>query len=70
MVKVIRGGHARIIRDGVVTYTGKISSLKRFKDDAKEVANGYECGIMFDKFNDIKTGDFIETFIQIEEKYQ
>ena len=66
--KVIKGGHARIIRDGVVTYTGKISSLKRFKDDAKEVANGYECGIMFDKFNDIKTGDFIETFIQIEEK--
>lgn len=66
--KVIRGGHARIIRDGVVTYTGKISSLKRFKDDVKEVANGYECGVMFDKFNDIKVGDFIETFIQIEEK--
>ena len=66
--KVIRGGHARIIRDGVVVYTGKISSLKRFKDDVKEVANGYECGIMFDKFNDIKVGDFIETFIQIEEK--
>ncbi len=66
--KVIRGGHARIIRDGVVTYTGKISSLKRFKDDVKEVANGYECGIMFEKFNDIKVGDFIETFIQIEEK--
>ncbi|RXK04238.1 translation initiation factor IF-2 [Halarcobacter bivalviorum] len=66
--KVIRGGHARIIRDGVVTYTGKISSLKRFKDDAKEVSNGFECGIMFDKFNDIKVGDFIETFIQIEEK--
>ncbi len=66
--KVIRGGHARIIRDGVVVYTGKISSLKRFKDDVKEVANGYECGIMFDKFNDIKNGDFIETFIQVEEK--
>jgi len=66
--KVIRGGHARIIRDGVVTYTGKISSLKRFKDDVKEVANGFECGIMFEKFNDIKVGDFIETFIQIEEK--
>ena len=66
--KVIRGGHARIIRDGVVTYTGKISSLKRFKDDAKEVSNGFECGIMFEKFNDIKVGDFIETFIQIEEK--
>ncbi len=66
--KVIRGGHARIIRAGIVTYTGKISSLKRFKDDVKEVANGYECGIMFEKFNDIKVGDFIETFIQIEEK--
>ena len=66
--KVIRGGHARIIRDGIVTYTGRIQSLKRFKDDAKEVANGFECGIMFDKFNDIKVGDFIETFIQIEEK--
>ncbi|XPV68137.1 MAG: translation initiation factor IF-2 [Halarcobacter sp.] len=66
--KVIRGGHARIIRDGVVTYTGKISSLKRFKDDVKEVANGYECGIIFEKFNDIKVGDYIETFIQIEEK--
>lgn len=66
--KVIRGEMARIIRDGIVTYTGKISSLKRFKDDVKEVANGYECGIMFDKFNDIKVGDFIETFIQIEEK--
>ncbi len=66
--KVIRGGLARIIRDGIVTYTGKISSLKRFKDDVKEVSNGYECGIMFDKFNDIKVGDFIETFIEIEEK--
>jgi len=66
--KVIRGGHARIIREGIVTYTGKISSLKRFKDDVKEVGNGYECGIMFEKFNDIKVGDFIETFIQIEEK--
>ncbi|MGA1932160.1 translation initiation factor IF-2 [Arcobacter sp. YIC-464] len=66
--KVIRGGMARIIRDGVVTYTGKISSLKRFKDDVKEVSNGYECGVMFEKFNDIQVGDFVETFIQIEEK--
>mgnify|MGYP000016100635 FL=1 len=66
--KVIKGGLARIIRDGVVTYTGKISSLKRFKDDVKEVGNGFECGIMFEKFNDIKVGDFIETFIEIEEK--
>ncbi|NQY95337.1 MAG: translation initiation factor IF-2 [Campylobacteraceae bacterium] len=66
--KVIKGGLARIIRDGVETYTGKISSLKRFKDDVKEVGNGYECGIMFEKFNDIQVGDFIETFIEIEEK--
>ena len=66
--KVIKGGLARIIRDGVVTYTGKISSLKRFKDDVKEVGNGFECGIIFEKFNDIKVGDFIETFIEIEEK--
>jgi len=66
--KVIRGGLARIIRDGVITYTGKISSLKRFKDDVKEVGNGYECGIMFENFNDIKVGDYIETFIEIEEK--
>ena len=61
--KVIRGGMARVIRDGVVIYTGKIASLKRFKDDVKEVANGYECGIIFEKFNDIQVNDYIETFI-------
>lgn len=66
--KVIRGGMARIIRDGVIVYTGKISSLKRFKDDVKEVSNGYECGIMFEKFNDIQVNDYIETFIQIKEQ--
>ena len=66
--KMIRGGLARLIRDGVVTHTGKIDSLKRFKDDVKEVANGYECGIMFNKYNDVKVGDVIETFIEIEEK--
>ena len=65
--KVIRGGLARIIRDGVIKYTGKISSLKRFKDDVKEVANGYECGIMFEKFNGIQVGDYIETFIEHKE---
>lgn len=65
--KVVRGGMARLIRDGVVVYTGKIDSLKRFKDDVKEVANGYECGIMFKNFNDIKTGDYIETFIEHKE---
>ena len=62
--KVVRGGMARLIRDGVVVYTGKIDSLKRFKDDVKEVANGYECGIMFKNFNDIQVGDYIETFIE------
>jgi translation initiation factor IF-2 len=61
--KVVRGGMARVIRDGVVIYTGKIKSLKRFKDDVKEVANGYECGIIFEKFNDIQVNDYIETFI-------
>jgi translation initiation factor IF-2 len=65
--KVVRGGMARLIRDGVVVYTGKIDSLKRFKDDVKEVANGYECGIMFKNFNDIKVGDYIETFIEHSE---
>ncbi len=65
--KVVRGGKARLIRDGVVIYTGNIDSLKRFKDDVKEVANGFECGIMFKKFNDIKVGDYIETFIEHKE---
>jgi translation initiation factor IF-2 len=61
--KVVRGGQARVIRDGVVVYTGEIASLKRFKDDVKEVANGYECGIIFKNFNDVKVDDYIETFI-------
>jgi len=65
--KVVRGGRARLIRDGVVIYTGNIDSLKRFKDDVKEVANGFECGIMFKKFNDVKVGDYIETFIEHKE---
>ena len=66
--KVVRGGMARLIRDGVVVYTGTIEQLKRFKDDVKEVANGFECGIMFKKFNDIKVGDYIETFIEHKEQ--
>jgi translation initiation factor IF-2 len=66
--KVVRGGMARLIRDGVVVYTGTIKQLKRFKDDVKEVANGYECGIMFENFNDIKVNDYIETFIEHKEK--
>jgi len=66
--KVIKGGLARIIRDGVVTYTGSIKSLKRFKDDVKEVVNGFECGIIFENYNDIRVGDYIETFIEHKEE--
>ncbi len=65
---IIRGSQARIIRDGVVIYTSSISSLKRFTEDAKEVKNGYECGIMVDKYNDLKAGDIIETFKDVEEQ--
>jgi translation initiation factor IF-2 len=61
--KVARNAKARVLRDGVVVYTGQIGSLKRFKDDAKEVASGYECGIGIENFNDIKVGDVIEAFI-------
>jgi translation initiation factor IF-2 len=53
----------RLIRDNIVVYEGKISSLKRFKEDVKEVQTGYECGIMIENFNDIKVGDFIENYI-------
>jgi len=53
----------RVIRDNIVVYQGKLSSLKRFKDDAREVATGYECGIMVENFNDLKQGDIIEDFI-------
>ncbi len=65
---IIRGSNARIIRDGVVIYTSSVSSLKRFTEDAREVKNGYECGIMMDKYNDIKAGDIIETFKDVEEQ--
>ncbi|MFC4775350.1 translation initiation factor IF-2 [Paenibacillus sp. GCM10023252] len=61
--KITRSAEARIIRSGVVVYEGKIDSLKRFKDDAKEVAQGYECGITVERFNDLKEGDIIEAFI-------
>ncbi|MFF2888119.1 translation initiation factor IF-2 [Paenibacillus sp. NPDC057967] len=61
--KITRAAEARVIRDGIVVYTGKIDSLKRFKDDAKEVAQGYECGITLDRFSDIKEGDMIEAFV-------
>jgi len=60
--KVERNQQARLLREGVVIYTGKISSLKRFKEDAKEVSTGYECGIGIENYNDIKVGDVIECF--------
>ncbi len=59
-------GGARVIRDNVVIYTSKLSSLKRFKEDAKEVLTGFECGIMIENFNDLKEGDIIENFIMEE----
>ncbi|PWM64590.1 MAG: translation initiation factor IF-2 [Eubacteriales Family XIII. Incertae Sedis bacterium] len=64
--KVVRNAEVRLVRDGIVIHEGKISSLKRFKDDAKEVAQGYECGIGIENYNDIKEGDIIECF-QMEE---
>lgn len=68
--KIVRGNSIRVIRDGVVTFDGKISSLKRFKEDAKEVQSGYECGIGVENFNDIKVGDVLEvyTFDQVKQK--
>ena len=65
--KITRNAGARLLRDSVVIYTGKISSLKRFKEDAREVAKGYECGIGLENYNDIKAGDIIEAFELVEE---
>lgn len=64
--KIQRNAGVRVLRDGVVVYTGKIQSLKRFKDDAKEVLTGYECGIGVENFNDIKVGDTLEAFVMDE----
>ena len=63
-----RNHRVRVIRDGIVIYTGTLGSLKRFKDDVKEVKHGYECGLNVEKFNDIKVGDHIEAFEEVEEK--
>lgn len=64
--KITRDSGVRLIRDGVVVFEGEIDTLKRFKDDAKEVAQGYECGITIKNFNDIKDGDVIEAFVMQE----
>ena len=63
--KIIRDSGIRLIREGVVVYTGELSSLKRFKDDAKEVAKGYDCGMQVKNYNDIKEGDIIESFREV-----
>ncbi|MFQ9442165.1 MAG: translation initiation factor IF-2, partial [Eubacterium ventriosum] len=61
-----RGGSARVTRDGEQIYEGPVASLKRFKDDVKEVKAGYECGLVFEKFNDIVEGDQVEAYIMVE----
>jgi translation initiation factor IF-2 len=66
--KIMRHCSVRIVRDGIVIHEGMLASLKRFKDDAKEVASGYECGMAFENFNDIKIGDNVECFIMEEIK--
>ena len=62
----MRGAQVRLVRDGIIVADDKIASLRRFKDDVKEVAQGYECGIGLDKFSDIKEGDIFEAFIMEE----
>ena len=64
--KVHRTDKARLIRDGIVVFTGSINALKRFKDDVKEVGANFECGISLVNYNDIQQGDIIETFTEIE----
>ncbi|MFD1394837.1 translation initiation factor IF-2 [Kroppenstedtia eburnea] len=66
--KIVRDGKVQLIRDGVVIHEGDIDTLKRFKDDAKEVAQGYECGVTLNNYNDIKEGDVLEVFILEEVK--
>ena len=65
---VYRSSLIRLVRDGIVVYTGELSSLKRFKDDVKEVARGYECGLTIANFNDVKVGDLLECYIMAEEE--
>jgi translation initiation factor IF-2 len=64
--KIVRSGKVRLVRDNVVLWDGKIASLKRFKDDVRDVAEGFECGISLDGFNDIKEKDILECY-EVEE---
>ncbi|WP_299382437.1 translation initiation factor IF-2 [uncultured Lacinutrix sp.] len=66
--KIYRNSQIRLVRDGVVVYTGELASLKRFKDDVKEVGKGYDCGMQIKNYNDIKEGDVIEAFHEVEVK--
>ncbi|MGQ0422037.1 translation initiation factor IF-2, partial [Bacillus sp. HC-Mk] len=66
--KITRDSGVRIIRDGVVIFEGQLDTLKRFKDDVKEVAQNYECGITIERYNDLKEGDIIEAYIMEEVK--
>jgi translation initiation factor IF-2 len=66
--KIRRDAKVRVIRDGIVIYTGDLGSLKRFKDDAKEVVSGLECGLNIENFNDMKVGDVLEAFEEFEVK--
>ena len=64
--KFTRGTQVRVLRDNKVIYEGELDSLKRFKDDVKEVNTGYECGLVLKKFNDLKEGDIVEAFMMVE----
>ena len=66
--KVTRNSNVRVIRDSIVIFDGKLSSLKRFTDDAKEVVAGYECGLTIEKYQDIKENDVLEVYEVVEEK--
>jgi len=68
--KLVRGGLVRVIREGVVIFEGELTSLKRFKDDVKEISNGYECGVVIEGYNDVVPGDVIETFTKVEQKVE
>jgi translation initiation factor IF-2 len=65
--KIIRNANCRVVRDGIMVYTGTVGSLRRFKDNVKEVTNGMECGIGVSTYNDVKNGDVIEAY-ELEER--
>jgi translation initiation factor IF-2 len=64
--KIARNNRIRLVRDGIIIHTGELGSLKRFKDDVKEVTNNMECGMIVKNYNDLKQGDLIEAFEEIE----